>query len=81
MLSKTYIEKIKKEYLDYAEKRRDIIKFSGDALHSSKRAIFAMHRGEGGEAEIKLAETIFAPVVPARNIRSAMAHKIIHLLF
>ena len=56
MLSKTYIEKIKKEYLDYAEKRRDIIKFSGDALHSSKRAIFAMHRGEGKEAEMKLAE-------------------------
>lgn len=56
MLSKTYIEKIKKEYLNYAEKRRDIIKFSGDALHGAKRAIFAMHRHEDKEAVDKLTE-------------------------
>ncbi|MFA6485827.1 MAG: hypothetical protein WCT40_00450 [Candidatus Magasanikbacteria bacterium] len=56
MLSKTYIQKIKKEYLDYAEKRRDVIKFSGDALHCAKRAIFAMHRRETDDAGSRLAE-------------------------
>lgn len=56
MLSKQYIQKIKKEYLDYAEKRREVIKLSGDALHCAKRAIFSMHRGDKKEAAVKLAE-------------------------
>lgn len=60
MLSKTYISKIKKEYLDYAEKRREVIKLSGDALHLAKRVIFSVHRHERADAEskIKAAEEI-----------------------
>ena len=54
MLSKPYIQKIKKEYLDYAQKRREVIKMSGDALHFAKRVIFAVHRHDQKEAQTKL---------------------------
>jgi len=57
MLSKTYIAKIKKEYLDYAEKRREVIKMSGDALHCAKRVIFTVHRHDYEGAKAKLDET------------------------
>ncbi len=56
MLQKTYLQTLKKSLHTYAEKRRDVIKLSGDALHLSKRAIFSMHRGDMKEAEIKLAD-------------------------
>lgn len=55
-LNKTYITKLKKDSLSYAEKRRDVIKHSDDALHLAKRAIFAMHRDDLKEAEAKLNE-------------------------
>ncbi len=57
MLSKIYIAKIKKEYLDYAEKRREVIKLAGDALHCAKRVIFTIHRHEHESALAKLTET------------------------
>lgn len=57
MLSKSYIQKIKQEYLDYAEKRRVVIKLSGDALHCAKRAIFALHRSDLKEAQSRLEES------------------------
>jgi len=56
MLQRSYLETLKKSLHTYAEKRRDVIKISGDALHLSKRAIFSMHRGDMKEAEIKLAD-------------------------
>jgi len=55
-LNKKYLARLKKDSLEYAEKRRIVIKHSDDALHHSKRAIFAMHRDDLKEAEQKLAE-------------------------
>lgn len=57
MLSKAYINKIRKEYLSYAEKRREMIKLSGDALHLAKRVIFCVHRHEQKDAQEKLKAT------------------------
>lgn len=56
MLDQIYIGRLRQELTDYALKRRQIIKESGDALHHAKRAIFALHRGNQGEATAKLAE-------------------------
>jgi len=53
-LNKSYTNKLRKHILDHATKRRDVIKESGDALHHAKRAIFAMHRDNMKEAEVKL---------------------------
>ena len=60
-LQTNYLKKVGNDLLDFAIKRRDIIKQTGDALHFSKRAIFAMHRDDMKEAGIKLkeAEKIF----------------------
>ncbi len=55
-LDKKYIRSLKKDALQYAEKRRKVIKDSGDALHHAKRAIFAMHKGDMKEAEQKIKE-------------------------
>lgn len=55
-LKKQHLTTYKKQLHTYAEDRRDVIKHAGDALHVSKRAIFAMHRGEMKEAKAKLAE-------------------------
>ena len=41
MLDKKYLNSIKKNLLQYAEVRREVIKSSDDALHNAKRAIFA----------------------------------------
>lgn len=51
MLSKLYISKLKEGFLKYASIRRDVIKQSDDALHSAKRAIFALQRGDVTEAQ------------------------------
>ncbi len=56
MIKKQYLNKLKKSLHTYASQRRDVIKISGDALHLSKRAIFAMHRGNMKEADAKLKE-------------------------
>ncbi|MDD2656929.1 MAG: hypothetical protein PHQ18_05205 [Patescibacteria group bacterium] len=57
MLDKKYLTSIKKNLLQYAEVRREVIKSSDDALHNAKRAIFAMHRDNMKEAEEKLANS------------------------
>jgi predicted translin family RNA/ssDNA-binding protein len=54
MMKKQYLNKLKKSLHTYASHRRDVIKISGDALHLSKRAIFAMHRENMDEADAKL---------------------------
>ncbi|MBI2436632.1 MAG: hypothetical protein HYV41_02750 [Candidatus Magasanikbacteria bacterium] len=54
MLNTIYTGKLKKYLVEYALIRRDIIKLSDDALHFSKRAIFAMHRDDLTEAQMKL---------------------------
>jgi len=56
-LDTTYLKKIGNDMLDYAAKRREIIKTSDDALHHAKRAIFAMHRDDMIEAKKKIAES------------------------
>lgn len=53
-LDKPHIRLLKKSILSYAEKRRDMIKSSGDALHHAKRAIFSLHRGNEKEAKQKI---------------------------
>ena len=53
-VDKKYLSTLKKHFLSYAEKRRDVIKMSDDALHQAKRAIFAMHRDDMKEAKEKL---------------------------
>ncbi len=63
MLDKKYFSNIRSVLLNYAEKRREIIKISGDAQQQSKKAIFALVRddmtaAEGllSQARIKLSE-------------------------
>ncbi len=56
-LDNKYTEKMKQHFLSYASVRRDVIKLSDDALHLAKRAIFAMHRDDMKEADIKLKES------------------------
>ncbi len=56
MLDKKFFAKIKQILLDYAEKRREVIKLAGDAQHLSKQAIFALQRDSSGEADKLLAE-------------------------
>lgn len=53
-IQKAYTDKLKLNLLAYAEKRREVIKSSGDALHHAKRAIFALHRDNVAEADEKL---------------------------
>ena len=57
MLDKKYLEKARNGIHDYSLVRRDVIKYSGDALHHAKRAIFAMHRDNMKEAEKKMKES------------------------
>jgi len=61
MLNTGYIRKLRQNMLSYALKRREIIKQSGDALHQSKRAIFALQRDNVSEAaeKLTLAKKIF----------------------
>lgn len=53
-LNQKNLAAIKKKILAYSEDRREIIKLSGDALHSAKRCIFALHRDNVSEAKEKL---------------------------
>ena len=61
MLDKKYVQSIRQDLLSYAQKRREIIKMSGDAQQHSKKAIFALQRDDkaGCEERLKLAEGIF----------------------
>lgn len=51
MLNKKYFKKVREELLAYAEKRRDLIKTSGDAQHLAKKAIFALQRDESKQGD------------------------------
>lgn len=57
-IDRAYLGRLKQNILAYAEKRRQIIVLSDDALHHAKRAIFALHRGDAREAQKKLGEAI-----------------------
>ncbi|PIT88019.1 MAG: hypothetical protein COU29_04410 [Candidatus Magasanikbacteria bacterium CG10_big_fil_rev_8_21_14_0_10_36_32] len=67
MLDRKFFAKIKQILLDYAEKRRDVIKLASDAQHLSKQAIFALQRDSEGEADKLLSE--------AENIISKLEKK------
>ena len=49
--------KIQKQYLAYAQIRREVIALSNDALSRSKRAIFALHRDDQHTAELLLEQS------------------------
>ncbi len=51
MIDPKYFSKVREELLAYAEKRREVIKMTGDAQHQSKRAIFALQRDDKDEAK------------------------------
>jgi predicted translin family RNA/ssDNA-binding protein len=55
MLDKKYLAKVRENLLTYSEKRREVIKLSGDAQHLSKKAIFALQRDDFSGAEDCLA--------------------------
>ncbi len=57
MINKKFIQKLKTEYVKHDGERRQIISQSNNVLHSSKRIIFALHRGDMERAEKLLAET------------------------
>jgi translin len=54
MLNKKYIQKTRNSLLDYAEKRREVIKIAGDAQQHAKKSIFALQREDKASAEQKL---------------------------
>lgn len=51
-----YLDTVKAALVNFDILRRDIIKLGGDVQHHAKRAIFAMHRDDMTEAELKIAE-------------------------
>lgn len=51
MIDAKYFGKVREELLSYAEKRREVIKMTGDAQHLAKRAIFALQRDDTSEAK------------------------------
>ena len=58
MLDKTYFAKIRAILLNYADKRREIIKLSGDAQQRAKKAIFAFQRDDRKTAGEQLKESL-----------------------
>ncbi len=56
MLNKKYFQKIRQSLLSYSEKRREVIKVSGDAQHLAKRCIFARQRDDIAGATVALSE-------------------------
>ena len=56
MINKKHLQTLRKGLHDYALVRRDVIKYAGDALHHSKRAVFDMQKGDVKEAKKKLTE-------------------------
>ncbi len=51
MINKVFIKKLKKDYTDSSNERRQIISLANVVLHDSKRIIFALHRGDIKKAE------------------------------
>jgi len=56
MLDREYLAAIKEQLRSYEAARREVIKFSGDAISAAKRAIFALHRDDAATADKLLAE-------------------------
>lgn len=56
MINKKFIRKLKKDYDQAENERGKIISLSDTILHSSKRVIFALHRGDTNQAKKELAE-------------------------
>lgn len=56
MIKKEFIEKLKGEYDQHEIQRRQIISASNIILHSSKRVIFSLHRGDETKAIESLME-------------------------
>ncbi|MBD3311786.1 MAG: hypothetical protein GF349_04855 [Candidatus Magasanikbacteria bacterium] len=54
IVTKKYINTVKKQMLEYDKIRKDVITVSNEALHHSKRAIFALHRDNMNEAREKM---------------------------
>tara|TARA_Y100000031_G_scaffold117636_1_gene130607 strand:+ start:308 stop:877 length:570 start_codon:yes stop_codon:yes gene_type:complete len=55
-LNKTFFKKIAKEYSELDAKKRQCNIQADKALHTSKRAIFAMHRGDVKQAKEEIAK-------------------------
>lgn len=51
MINKKFIQKIKKEYSESNNERRQIISLANVILHDSKRVIFSLHRNDLKKAE------------------------------
>jgi predicted translin family RNA/ssDNA-binding protein len=56
MINKKFIQKLKKDYDKAESERRQIIKLADTVLHSSKRTIFSLHRGDLEKAKMELIE-------------------------
>ncbi len=57
MLNKQYLTQIRQNLLSYADKRREVIKVSGDAQQHAKKAIFALQRDDKTGALERLEES------------------------
>lgn len=58
MLNSKYFKNVREELLDYAEKRREVIKTAGDAQHLAKKTIFALQRDDKAEAKQSLSRSL-----------------------
>ncbi len=56
MINKKFLQKLKKDHVNKNSERRQIISLANIVLHDSKRAIFAIHRGDIKKAETSLSE-------------------------
>ncbi len=56
MINKKFIQKLKEDYDKMESERRQIIGLADTVLHSSKRTIFSLHRGDLEKAKGELAE-------------------------
>jgi predicted translin family RNA/ssDNA-binding protein len=62
MLDKKYTQSVRADLLSYAQKRREVIKISGDAQQHSKKAIFALQRDDlaGAKERFDTALSLFS---------------------
>ena len=56
MINKKFTQKLKEDYQKQGSERRQIVGLSNIVLHSSKRAIFSLHRDDVKRAEDLLSE-------------------------
>lgn len=57
MLDKKFFQEVRVELLNYAQKRREVIKFAGDAQFLAKKTIFSLQGGDIKEAKKILNES------------------------